>query len=170
MNTRLVIGPNASLSVQDAWAVMAFMSLLGLGIAGLFALRGYWPILPFAGLELAALGAALWVSVRRNRYREVIRFEDARIRLEFGLVGRGVLTAIEWPRAWTRVSLRRDESRQGPTVLALDYAGQRVAIGRCLTDAERERLAARLRELLRPGWRGAGEHDEGNVLKGSGRV
>ena len=33
---------------------------------------GFWPVVPFAGLEVGALGAAFWVSMRRNRYREVL--------------------------------------------------------------------------------------------------
>src|SRR5262245_44660681 len=73
---RVVIGPNASLSEAQAWAFMGWMCAVGFGIAAVFAARGYWPILPFAGLELAALGAALWVTQRRNRYREVISVTD----------------------------------------------------------------------------------------------
>lgn len=147
---RLVIGPNASLSEAGSWAVMGLMCAVGLGIAAGFAARGYWPILPFAGLELAALGAALWIGQRRNRYREVISFTESMVRVERGLVGQGAHAVVELPRAWARASLAAGPNRHSPTRLGLDYCGQRVIIGRCLTDEERDGLAARIRELLRP--------------------
>jgi uncharacterized membrane protein len=151
--TRLVIGPNASLSGAGAWGFLGLMAVVALGIAAVFAARGYWPILPFAGLELVALGAALWVTQRRNRYREVLSFTESVIRIEFGVVGQGAYATAELPRAWTKVSVSTGPYRTSPTRLGLDYCGQRITIGRCLTDEERERLAMRIRELLRPGWR-----------------
>ena len=90
VNTRLVIGPNASMSVRQAVWFIAWMCMVSLLIGGFFAWRGFWPILPFAGLELAALAAALAVSLRRNRYREVVDFDDEAVRVEVGEVGRGV--------------------------------------------------------------------------------
>jgi uncharacterized membrane protein len=153
MSTRLVIGPNASMSATQAWAFMGLMSVVTLGIATCFALKGLWPILPFAGLELGALATGLWVSLRRNRYREVVSFEETWVRMEFGLVGQGAKAVVELPRMWTRISLESGPNRHSPTRLSLNYCGQRVEIGRCLTDEEREQLAARLRQLLRQGGR-----------------
>lgn len=151
VQTRLVIGPNASLSVAQAWVFMGLTSVLGLGIAGMFAFLGFWPILPFAGLELAALGLALWLALRRNRYREVVVFGGTWVRVEYGLAGEGAKITVEWPRAWVRVRLESVRAPgQGPTRLSLNYAGRQAVIGDCLTDAERERLATRLRELLSP--------------------
>lgn len=153
--TRLVIGPNASLSAAGAWGFLGVMAAVALGIATVFAMRGFWPILPFAGLELAALGLALWVTQRRNRYREVISVSEESLRLDIGMVGQGALASVEMPRAWARVRIVDGPYRNSPTQLTLEYCGQRVTIGRCLTDEERGRLAARIRELLRPAWRAA---------------
>lgn len=155
MNTRLVIGPNASLSRAQAWGVLALAASLGLGIATGFAVLGFWVILPFAGLELAALGAGLYVSVRGNAYREVLSFEQDWIRVEFGLAGQGVRSTRSWSRYWTRVVLERGARRNEPMRLLLRSAGQEVEIGRCLTDEEKVRLAARLQALLTPAWRTA---------------
>ena len=47
--------------------------------------RKQGPVLPFAGLELGAVGWALAVSMRRNRYREVVSFGEERVRIEFGV-------------------------------------------------------------------------------------
>ncbi|MFT4045555.1 MAG: DUF2244 domain-containing protein [Solimonas sp.] len=148
-----MIGPNASLTLGQAWLSFGLMAATGLGIAGLMAARGLWPILPFAGLELAALGAALFVSVRRNAYREVIRLAGDAVHIEFGMLGRGASAIVTLSRGWTRAELEAGAHRHAPSRLLLCSAGQRVEIGRCLTEEEREQLYRRLRELLLPVWR-----------------
>lgn len=153
MNTRLVIGPNASLDVRAAAWFMAGLCSLWLVIGGFFAWRGYWPILPFAGFELVALAAALAVSLRRNRYREVLCFEDERIRIEIGEIGKGAGECRELRRSATRVLLERGPYRNSPAQLLLSCGGLRIEVGRCLTDEEKDRLAVRMRELIHPGWR-----------------
>lgn len=154
-NTRIVIGPNASLSVRQARWFMALMATVSLGIAGFFAAQGLWPILPFAGLELAVLAIALKVVLKRNRYREVLSFEDETIRIEIGMVGQGAERTAELMRTRTRVLLEHGPHRNSPTRLWLSDAGRRVEIAGGLTDAERERIAERARELIHPGWRRA---------------
>jgi uncharacterized membrane protein len=156
VDTRLVIGPNASLSAGQALGFFAGLSAVCLAIAGGFAWMGLWLILPFAGLELAAVGAALVVVIRRNRYREVLVFEGERLRLEVGRVGAGIENRTEWVRGLTRVILERGPQVCDPTRLVLDCGGQRRIIGRCLTDAERVALARRLKELIHPAWLAAG--------------
>lgn len=149
LETRFVLGPNASLGVRGAWLFMLLASIGTLGAATWCAVHGLWPVLPFAGLELAALGWALVVSMRRNRYREVVSFFRERVRIEFGVAGQGAAAQIELPRAWTRVWIERNaEVRHAPTRLLLGSSGQRVPIGACLTDEEREMLAVRFGKLL----------------------
>lgn len=148
LDARFVLGPNASLTVRGAWICMALASFATLGSAAWCAYLGFWPVLPFAGLELGALGAALWVSVRRNAYREVVSFGDETVAVEFGMAGRGVIARAELPRCWTRVAVERNSLRNQPTRLVLSSSGQRIQIGRCLTDDEREELAARFKSLL----------------------
>lgn len=153
--TRLVIGPNASLSTRQAWVLMGVTTTLGLGIATGLAALGFWPVIPFAGLELGALGAALYVSVRRNAYREVIVIAPAGVRIEFGMLGRGVSTTVSLQRSLTRVLLEPGAHRNAPTRLLLSCGGRTVRVGACLTDDERSRLAARIRQLLMPAWSAA---------------
>ncbi|MES2884153.1 MAG: DUF2244 domain-containing protein [Pseudomonadota bacterium] len=152
VDTQIIIGPNASLSMRQAVLVLASVSFVALTVAVGFTLMGFWPILPFAGLELAALGAALWVSLRRNRYREVLSFEAGRVRVGFGWMGQGASAEIDWPRPFTRVVLEPGATRNSHNRLVLTSSGQRIEIGRCLTDAEREALHARIKDLLPPVW------------------
>lgn len=156
VDTRLVIGPNASLTGRQALVFFAGMCGICLTIAGAFAALGFWPVLPFAGLELAALGAALVVAVRGNRYREVLEFEGAQLRIEFGAVGVGARARVAWPRSATRVWLDQGPHAGSPTRLVVACGPSRVTLAACLTDAERASLAARLKELLHPAWQQAG--------------
>ncbi|TJY58954.1 DUF2244 domain-containing protein [Sinimarinibacterium sp. CAU 1509] len=154
-DVRLVIGPNASLGARQAWTFMGMTVALGGGIAAWMAWHGFWLVVPFTGLELAALGAAIFVSVRRNTYREVLVFAPECLRVEFGSLGRGAQTVVELSRGMTRALLEAGANRHEPTRLILSCAGQRVRIARCLTDEERERLCVRIKQLLTPAWGGS---------------
>ena len=165
VDSQIVIGPNASLSVRQAVWVFASISLVALTVAVGFTVVGFWPILPFAGLELAALATALWVSLRRNRYREVLKFEGGRVKVGFGWMGQGASAEIDWARSFTRVVLEAGANRNSHNRLYLTSSGQRIAIGRCLTDVEREALHRRIKGLLPPAWsaRLAEMPDEGSA-------
>lgn len=149
VSATVVIAPNASLSQSQAIGFMVSISTLGLGIALVFSWLGFWLVLPIAGLELTALGVALWWSMRRNGDREVVDVSDASVTVSFGRVGKGPSSTLTWPRLWTRIVLREGPNRLAPTELQLAYGAQRVTIGRCLTDEDRERLARRLVRLVR---------------------
>jgi uncharacterized membrane protein len=159
VSTRLVIGPNASLSPRQALLFFSGICLICIGIAAVFAAQGYWPVLPFAGLELAALGAALAVVLRRNRYREVLWFEGARVRLECGMVGQGAHARLEWPRSALRIWIEPGPHASSATRLVLACGAQHTVIGACLNDAERAALARRLKQLIHPAWVEAGTPD-----------
>lgn len=132
---------------------MGLSSVGTLGCAAYCTWLGFWPVLPFAGLELGALGAALAVVLRRNRYREVVTFTATRVTVEVGFIGetagRGAGVVVDLPRGWTRCWVEHSERRHAPTRLLLGSSGQKVEIGRCLTDEERDQLVARFGELLR---------------------
>jgi uncharacterized membrane protein len=150
-NTQVVIGPNASMSARMALGFLGLLALVSFGIAGLFAWQGFWPIVPFAGLEVGAFGLALWVCLRRNRYREVLGFEGDRLHVECGIAG-GAKLMVDWPRSSTRVLVEAGRNRHETTRLVLSNGGRILVIGRFLIDVERERLARRLRGLIHPGF------------------
>lgn len=151
-STQIVIGPNASMTARAACILMAAASSASLSIAALFAIRGFWPVLPFAGLELAALAAAIWVSLRRNRYQEVIRFDAQMLHIECGVRGHGVHLRVDWPRSSTRVMCEPPTRLNDPIQLQLVNAGCAIQLAACLTDEDKLKLATRLRELIHPGW------------------
>ena len=144
---RIVIRPNSNFSGRGAFWLFVAMALPVLGIAASWALRGYWLILPFAGLELAVLGIALAISVHRGRYRETVRFGKRRVQVRRGYAGR--LEHVEFPRPWTRAWIEPGASPALPGRLFLGAGGASCELAACLTEEERQSLCRRLRELTR---------------------
>ena len=143
---RLQVEPNCSLSWRAAVILYAWVCVVSLGIALIFVAQGYWPVLPFAGLELAVLGIALWVSMRRGSYREVISIYEDRIEVEKGRPERRESTVF--PLHWARVNLRTARPASYPSRLMISSHGRSCEIGQCLTESERRGLCRRLTELI----------------------
>lgn len=140
--------PNAGLYWRQTLIIFLMLSAVCLGIAIAFAFAGFWPILPFAGLEIMALGAALYVSARRGNYREVIRVTPSRVLVEKGW--RHPEQAWEFQRAWCEVELQRSPLRWYPARLIIRSGVEQVECGAFLTDEERETLAEELVECIGP--------------------
>ncbi len=143
--------PNSSLTPRaTAWfygSLAAVLLCVALGCAAL----GFWPVLPFAGLELAVLyGAVTWVQ-RRSDAREYIRVDDASVVVEKSYRtrrGRMERRACAFQRPWMRIELRPGNPAHWPTRLLFRSRGRSVEVGAFLTDAERRGLKDRLAELL----------------------
>jgi uncharacterized membrane protein len=150
--------PSALIVVRPAHDLRAPGSLLLWGILGSATLLlslifvvgwGMWPVLVFALLELGGLAACLLVLRRMGRYREVIRIEGDRVRLERGY-GRPE-TVVEFTRYWTRtVRTALPEGGGRSTRLWLAEKQRGCEIGACLSEEERAALARRLTALLGP--------------------
>ena len=140
---RLVIAPNASISVAQAQWFFVGMCAVSFGIAGLMTVVGLWLVWPFAGLEMAALGAGLYVSLRDNGYREVVSVYDDRIEVEAGL--NEPERRWEFPRLLTQVRLSPGVYRNSPSRLLMTRSGHGCELGRCLTDEERLDVAEKLK-------------------------
>ncbi len=143
---RIEICPNCSLSVRGAVMFFGSVCLVSFGIAGLLAIRGFWPVLPFAGLEMLALGWALRVSLQRRFYRQTITVTDANVSVESS--DRTYCSQVVFPRHWAQVKLRRPASRLHPSRLTIESHGRQCELGSFLTEAERQGLALRLHRLV----------------------
>lgn len=145
-NFRFVIQPNCSLSWTGALTCFAGISLVALTIAAMFALKGAWMVLPFAGLEIAGLAVGLYLTACKNAEREVITIMDDVVRIETGRYHPRQMQ--ELPRAWARVELIENASSWYPSRLTIRSAGQVVEIGAKLNDEERAQLAREIRSGL----------------------
>lgn len=143
-----VLAPNLAPDWRQNVRFFAVTSVVVLGIALAFTWHGFWPILPFAGLELMALGAALYLSARRSLDREVIYISDSRICVE---KGRGrVQRRWEMQPAWTEVVLRQLPRRWEHTQLVLRTRETELELGSFLDADERKSLARELARCVGP--------------------
>jgi uncharacterized membrane protein len=112
-------------------------------IAGAFWLRGAPLVLPFAGVELLALGAALVVFARHATDRERMVLGPDRLTVECTL-GRHT-DHVEFAPAWVRV----EPAHGDRSLIELTGQGRRIAVGRFVRPELRRALADELRAALR---------------------
>lgn len=133
---------NNSLSSSGRLLVFGFILVVSLGIASGFSLIfGAWPILPFAGMEMAVLYAAFWYVDRHAGDYERVTIRGSMVSIEVH-DGRERVRH-EMNRYWARVVYAPDGSR-----LALRSHGREMEIGRHLCNADRRKMAAELRREL----------------------
>jgi uncharacterized membrane protein len=140
------LAPHCSLTPRGARWFMGSLCAVSFGIGGCFAVQGFWPVLPFAGLEMAALGFALWLSMRRKLDTQTIRISEERVEVEVK-TARTVCSFV-FPRHWAQVKLRRAKSPWHPSSLSIQSHGRACELGGFLTEEARRALAERLRGLI----------------------
>lgn len=132
--------PNRSLGPAGRRVFLALMAATTLGIGMLAVVVGAWPVMPFAGAEVALVFFAF----------HLVRLHDADFeRLEIGahevrVESRNAesLTRFVAHRPWARVIVRERGAR---CTLGLAYAGRTVQLGRLMSDEGRRKLAEELR-------------------------
>lgn len=144
---RFLVRPNCSLRWRDVIRFYLGMLTVSLGIAVAFALQGAWLVLPFAGLEMAVLGAALYVVARRGYRWQVISVHSDRI--DITEHGARPERLESFQRAWTRVQLQPAVIQGYPSKLTIGSHGRRVEIGGCLSEDDKNYLAHELSLAVR---------------------
>src|SRR6185436_12191981 len=138
----LELTPRCSLTVKGARIFIGLVAAPTFGIAVLFTAQGFWPVLPFAGLEIGLLAWAVRSSMRSGHERETITVtQDSIIVRHWDR--RGVQSAV-FPRHWSRVTLHAPLAALHPKRLLIESQGRVREVGRFLTEDERRSLAARL--------------------------
>lgn len=140
----LILRRNCSLQHAGRRRAFWLAALVSALIALVFAAVGAWPILPFAGLELAALYVAL-----RRFYREADDYEQVIIQGDRLLVEchmKGCVRRFDANRFWTQVIVR--ESSGGRQV-TLRCHGREIEFGTFLSERARLDAARELRDQLR---------------------
>ena len=143
---RIEIRPNCSLSVRSAQVFFAAACVVPFGVGTFLACKGFWPILPFAGLEMALLGWALRLSLERRFHRQSITVTEADVSIESRVRER--CACVVFPRHWAQVKLRRPAAKQHPSRLTVESHGRQCELGSFLTEEERRGLALRLQRLI----------------------
>jgi uncharacterized membrane protein len=131
--------------VRGAWIFFATVCVGTLTVSGIVASQGFWPVLPFAGLELGLLGWALRHSMQRRHHRQTVLVSDNDVVVAEGLTE---VPKARFARHWARVNVRRAHSRLHPSRLLIESQGEACEIGSFLTEHERHRTASRLGVLI----------------------
>jgi uncharacterized membrane protein len=140
------IRPNCSLTARGARVFFASACVVPFGMGGFLALKGFWPILPFAGLEMALLAWALKVSLERRFHSQTITVTESDVSIESR--ERAGAERVVFPRHWAQVKLRRPAASLHPSRLTIESHGRQCELGSFLTEEERRGLALRLQRLI----------------------
>ena len=127
---------------QLGWLYLS-LCVVTLGIGTVFWLHGAVLILPFAGLELAAVGIAFMAYARHASDGEHILLAGRRLVVELENAGR--LERAEFNRDWVRVEPGADDR----SLIEVSGQGRRVIVGRYLRPELRPALAREIRQALR---------------------
>lgn len=145
---QIVVRPNRVLTLRGMTVLFAGLTLVVLTIGIGFTLAGAWPVLPFAGLELAVVGAVLHRMFRHADDHDRIIVDHERVTV---IRRRGRREwRDEFQRYWTKVVLER---RRGwyPPQLKVGSHGRFVVIAADVNEQERESLSATLNDFLQKG-------------------
>jgi uncharacterized membrane protein len=141
---------NCSITPAHLLAAYGGLCAVSLGVALAWWWQGARLVVPFAGCELLAVGAALLVFARHAGDRERIRLGDGRLLVEW-TNGRRV-DRVEFAQEAVRVEPGHGEH----SLIELSGRGERIAVGRYVRPEWRPALADELRAALRgPSVRGA---------------
>ena len=128
--------------IQLGWLYLS-MCLLSLGIGLVFWVHGATMVLPFASLELLAVGIAFMVYSRHATDGEKIYLRGAQLVVE--LENGGKLERQEFRRESVRVEPRADDR----SLIEVSGQGRSIRVGRYVRPELRPVLAREIRMALR---------------------
>lgn len=133
---------NCSIAPLPLCAITLALCAVTVVVAAFWASQGAWLILPFAGIESAALVSALvWISRHVGDFERISVRDDETVVVEVCETNR--VQRYEFDRSWARLVSAGDGDR-----LALRSRGEELEIGRHLDENDRERLRAQLSRWL----------------------
>lgn len=134
---------NCSVTPAQLGWLYASLCAVTLTIGIFFWFQGAVLVLPFAWLELLAVGLAFFLYARHAADGEHILLQGQRLVVELENAGR--LERTEFRRDWVRVEPSADDS----SLIELSGQGRRINVGRYLRPELRPALAQELRRALR---------------------
>ncbi len=140
----LTLRRNRSLDETGRLGAFWLAALVSALVAMAFAAIGAWPILPFAGLEVAALYAAFrCLSREANDYEHVV-IQGDRVLLERHT--QGSVRRFDANRYWTQVVVQDGVSGRQ---VSLRAHGREIEFGTFLSESARLAVARELQNQLR---------------------
>ena len=140
--------PNPAMPAFERAVVMGLLAVVMLSMALVYVRLGFWPILPFAAIELGLLYWALSVSARRAKARDVIDCNP--VELSVHRHRGSAQETVTMPAPWARLEWQPGLRHWHPSRLFLCSGSTRVQLGGFLLEDERQHLARLIREVLEP--------------------
>jgi uncharacterized membrane protein len=134
---------NCSVTPAQLGWLYASLCVVSLGTGTFFWFQGARLVLPFAWLELVAVGAAFLAYSRHATDGERISLSGRQLVVELESAGR--LERAEFDRDWVRV----EPSAGDRSLIALSARGRSVNVGRFVRPELRPALAREIRMALR---------------------
>lgn len=134
---------NCSITPSQLGWLFASLCLVSMAIATFFWMQGAKLIMPFAWLELAAVGFAFAVYARHARDGEKIVLEGSHLVVELETAGR--TQRAEFNREWVRIEPKSSDG----SLIEVSGQGLSVQVGRHLRPELRPALAREIRLALR---------------------
>ena len=141
---------NCSITPSQLGWFFASLCFVSLGIATFFWVQGARLIMPFAWLEMTAVGCALVVYARHARDGEKIVIEGSQLVVELETAGH--TQRAEFNREWVRIEPKSSDG----SLIEVSGQGMSVQVGRHLRPELRPALAREIRFALRACASGAG--------------
>ena len=143
MTTReWVLKKNCSISPRQLAKAYMALCLASFLVATYFVMHGAWLVMVFAMLEMTAVAAAFIYFGRHATDRECISLSDAGLLVELVQAERSLSYRLD-PRR-TRVAIPEPRQR----LIRLEANGERVEVGRYLTERKRQEFAKELNREL----------------------
>jgi uncharacterized membrane protein len=139
---KVTFKPNSALSAASKQKVVILLTVIPCVIGIAFCFLGAWLVLPFVGLEIAALAYAFYYVNQHETDYESISIDADSLMVE-RCVGENVSQQVINPY-WVRVV--QHELPNGELHLYLQSHGKEIEIGRYLTRKQRELLAGQLKQ------------------------
>ena len=134
---------NCSLTPLELVRCYLGLCALSMCVAAFFWFQGVRFVLPFTGLEMLALGAAMLFYARHARDQETIEMDSRRVHVEHRCGNR--LDQVDFDAAWVRV----EPASNDRSLVELSGQGRQIAVGRFLRPELRSQLAEEIRQGLR---------------------
>ena len=134
---------NCSISPRQMLIFFGSVCVLSLGIGVFFWMQGAPLVMPFASLEMVAVGIALLLYARHATDNERIQLQAGRLVVEHASGGR--VERVEFASAWVRVEPEHGDR----SLIELSGQGRKISVGRFVRPELRRQLAEELRWALR---------------------
>jgi uncharacterized membrane protein len=134
---------NCSVTPSQLAFAYGLLCAVSLAVGSFFWFQGATLVLPFALLELTAVGVAFMVYARHATDGEKISLQGAQLVVELETSGRRVRS--EFNRDWVRVEPQADDG----SLIELSGQGRKVQVGRFVRPELRAVLAREIRTALR---------------------